>query len=326
MTKRHFTVSSSKAKKRPTKQARCADTLNHSLGPEQPGLLIAHYGATLIVENSSHQLFRCYSRQNIGPLVTGDEVIWQQTDEQNGIIIGCAPRRTVIIRPDHRANTKPMAANVDQMIIVAAWEPLPQQTTIDRYLILAESLGLKALIIMNKSDLAHEIAGTEFLAYLKIYQALNYPWLEVSSKTGLGINELLQYLKGQTSILVGQSGVGKTSLLSCLLPDVKVQIRALSQGGKQGRHTTTASYLYHLPLGGNIIDSPGIHRFKLHHLNSELITQGYKEFRPFLGQCKFRNCAHEHEPGCAILTAVNNGSIHSLRFQNYRTLIKELAD
>lgn len=313
--------------KRSTKtRGRTESTLNHSLGPEQPGLLMAHYGGTLIVESHTQQLFRCHSRQNIGPLVTGDEVIWQQIDEGTGIVVAGLPRRSIIMRPDFRAQPKPMAANVDHMIIVIAWEPLPQQTTLDRYLILAESLGLKAIIVINKADIAHDHQQSDLVEHLKIYQTLGYPWLEVSSKTGRGLATLQQLLKNANSILVGQSGVGKSSLLSGLVPNAKVQIRELSKSTRLGRHTTTASQLYHLPTGGNIIDSPGIHRFRLHHLSVDLITQGFKEFRPFLGRCKFRNCLHQNEPACALLAALADGQISSFRFQNYQTLIAELAE
>lgn len=299
------------------------DTLNQSLSPEQPGLLIAHYGTTLIVENQAGKLYRCTLRQNLGTLVTGDEVIWQQIDDTSGIVVAGLPRRSVITRPDRRTS-KPMVANVDRMVIVAALEPLPQETTLDRYLVIAETLSLPTLIVINKMDLPPKTGATQLLERLTIYQEMGYPSLEVSTKTQKGIPTLAKMLQDHNSIFVGQSGVGKSSLLNCLVPDAKIHIQALSRIQRLGRHTTTASRLYHLPGGGNIIDSPGIHQFNLRHYSQALILKGFKEFVPFLGNCKFRNCQHLAEPGCALLAAVVEGHIAPFRLKNYHTLLTDI--
>lgn len=305
------------------------DELCRDLGPLQPGLLIAHYGTTLIVENQEGKLFNCSFRQNLDTLVTGDEIIWQQIDESSGVVVACQPRRSIITRPDRR-HSKPIAANVDKMVIVVALEPLPHPTTLDRYLILAEVLGLEPLIVVNKMDLLAKIDApfeTQFadLAQkLALYQQLGYRWIKVCCKTAMGLSDLEQSLAQNTSILVGQSGVGKSSLLSRLVPDVTIQIGELSKTHRLGRHTTTASRLYHLPQSGHLIDSPGIHQFNLHHFTQTAITNAFKEFLPFLGKCKFRNCEHVHEPGCALLQAVTQGDIAPFRLQNFHTILADL--
>jgi ribosome biogenesis GTPase len=306
---------------RATSQA-APDTLNQNLGPEQPGLLVAHYGNTLIVENQAGQLFCCGLRQNLGQLVTGDEIIWQQIDENSGVVVACSERRSLITRPDRRT-TKAVVSNVDMIVIVTAWEPLPKQTTLDRYLIIAENAKLPAMIIVNKDDLPSQPSHHELRDKLAIYQQIGYPWLAVSTKTKSGLLELEQALKSKTSIFMGQSGVGKSSLLNALVPDAKVLTQELSKIHRLGRHTTTATRLYHLENGGNIIDSPGTHEFKLQHLSKLAIKQGFKEFQPYLGQCKFRNCEHAKEPGCALHEALKMGKIAPFRLQNYHIIISE---
>ena len=300
------------------------DTLNQSLGPEQGGLLIAHYGTTLIVENQAGQLFRCGLRQNLGAFVTGDNVIWQQIDEQTGVVVAGLPRRSIITRPD-RHQTKPMVANVDCLAIVIAFEPLPKQTTLDRYLIIAETLNLPAIIVVNKCDLAEHENHQEFRKKLESYETIGYPQFIVSSSTREGLPSLENLLKQHTSVFVGQSGVGKSSLLNALIPDAKAQIGELSKLQRLGRHTTTASSLYHLGKTGHIIDSPGIHQFNLHHFSKKMIIEGFKEFRPFLGQCKFRNCEHLAEPDCALQIATKMGKIAPFRLQSYHTIISDIA-
>ncbi len=295
-------------------------TLNQSLGPELSGVLVAHYGTTLIVENQVGQHFSCASRQNLGTLVTGDEVIWQQIDEKSGIVVACHERRSVITRPDRRG-AKPIVANVDLIIIVSALEPLPRKTTLDRYLIIAESLHLPALIVINKSDLPLSTSMQELKDKTLVYSAIGYPCLEVSSKTRIGLEELEALLKDKTAVLMGQSGVGKSSLLNALIPSAKALTQELSEIHRFGRHTTTASKLYHLPHGGNIIDSPGIHEFDLSHFSKTTIKQGFREFTELYGQCKFRNCAHHQEPGCALQEACRLGKIAPFRLQNYHSII-----
>ncbi|MBS0288765.1 MAG: ribosome small subunit-dependent GTPase A [Proteobacteria bacterium] len=299
-------------------------TLNQSLGLEQPGRLIAHYGTTVIVENQAGQLYRCRFRQNLGTLVTGDEILWQPIDDETGVVVACQTRRSTISRPD-KHSTKPIASNVDVLIVVLALEPLPRQTTLDRYLILAQSLNLEAIIVINKCDLAYPEAVQMLRSQSAIYQQLGYTWLEVSSHTGEGIAKLAQILIEKTGILMGQSGVGKSSLLNVLVPNAKAQTQELSKLHRAGRHTTTTTRLYHIPNSGQIIDSPGIQAFNLRHLDKLTVLAGFKEFLPFINQCKFRNCGHLDARVCALQEASKLGKIAPFRLENYHTLINELV-
>lgn len=294
-----------------------------TLGPEQHGLLITHHSVAVVVKRDDGKLFICTLRQNLSPLVTGDNVIWQAIDDHTGVVTALIPRRSVVVRP-HSRGEKPIVSNIDLMVIVVALAPLPQVTTIDRYLILANIMKLKALIVVNKCDLISSTKQVEqqtLLDKIPIYEKLGYHVIKVSTKERIGIDKLEHELKDINSILVGQSGVGKSSLLNTLIPDSQAQTSSLSHDDKFGRQTTSASKLYQLPLGGNLIDSPGIHQFNLHHFSQEQILSGFTEFGPFLGACQFRNCTHAHEPKCALRKAVVDKDIAAFRLQNYHTIL-----
>lgn len=294
------------------------------LGPEQTGLLVAHHGVHLIVEDEQRQLHQCKSRKSIEALVTGDRVIWRAFKDGTGVIVAMLPRTHVLTRPTGRT-VRPMAANVDQMVIVIAPEPLPNATTLDRYLVISELLQLKPLIVTNKTDLLDKSSNEQFNELTNIYQNLGYDWVHVSQKKKEGLSELQDKLKNTISVFVGQSGVGKSSLISELIPDADIQIGKLSDNTLLGRHTTTCARLYHLPEGGSLIDSPGIRRFGLWHLSSDSLIKGFKEFAPFIGQCKYRNCKHDNEPGCALYAAAKEHKIHVQRIHNYHELMKSHA-
>lgn len=285
----------------------------------QKGILVSHYSVAVIVEGEDKKLYTCTLRQNLGTLVTGDNVIWQAIDDTTGVVIACDPRRSVIIRPDRRI-TKPIAANVDVLVIVVSLSPLPEQTTIDRYLILANTLKIKALIVLSKFDLMATRNHEDLLNRLQVYEQLGFKFIKLSAKNKLGIETLRHELKDVTSILVGQSGVGKSSLLNMLVPNAKATTSALSQDAF-GRHTTTASTLYHLPDGGHLIDSPGIRQFNLRHFTAEEILKTFNEFSPYLGKCQFRNCTHTKESNCALLNAVHENKIAAFRLENYHTIL-----
>lgn len=287
------------------------------------GLVIAHFGSTLLVEDQFGKLHKCYARKNLGSLVTGDNVTWQRVDEQNGVIVELNSRRSLLKRTISANNSKPMAANVDQMLIVIAPKPKISQTTIDRYLVQANINGLQALIIMNKIDLIKPRQTHKFESLLNEYEKIGYNHLLVSCKQDTEISHLTEYLQNKTNIVVGQSGVGKSSLIQKLVPDLQVSIGELSNIDS-GKHTTSASRLYHLPNGGHIIDSPGIRELKLHYLTADELVQGFIEFQPYLGKCKFRNCTHRHEPDCAILEATKAGKIAEFRLKNYYTMLDEI--
>ncbi len=294
------------------------------LGEEQPGLLVAHHGVNLIIEDDLGVLHSCKSRKNIEALATGDKVVWQAFNDGTGVIVAMIPRSHILARPTSGRKTRPMAANVNLMVIVVAPEPAPSATTLDRYLVICELLNLKPLIVTNKIDLLTSENQSNFIAQMKVYENLGYDWLHISTKAKEGLQQLVDSLKNKTSIFVGQSGVGKSSLISSIVPHADIQVGKLSNT-LLGKHTTTCARLYHLDEGGDLIDSPGIRRFGLWHLSSESLIQGFKEFAPFIGLCRFRNCKHEQEPECALIQAVEDGNIAQQRLINYHELMASHA-
>jgi ribosome biogenesis GTPase len=296
------------------------------LGPEREGLVIAHYGTQVAVESAPGEGQRCHLRANLEGLVTGDRVVWCQGDSL-GVVVAQLPRDSVLSRPDTQGKLKPVAANIDQILVVVAPFPQPHANLIDRYLVAAETVGIEPVILLNKTDLLEgqpELAA-EMDALLAVYPGLGYRILHTSSKAG-GLEELNKALNERTSIFVGQSGVGKSSLVNALLPEAELRVGELSETTLKGTHTTTTARLFHLSCGGALIDSPGIREFGLWHMSREEVEQGFREFRPLLGACKFRDCRHEGEPGCAVLEAAASGRISPVRLESYRHIVNSLED
>ncbi len=298
-----------------------APTDDDQLGPEQQGLVLAHYGAMAEVETQAGEVVRCLLRQHLGVLVPGDQVIWRASGNSSGVIVACQDRRTVLGRPDPSGDIKPIAANIDTMLITFAPEPEISRLLIDSYLVAAELLKLSPYLILNKIDLITKAKRTEIQELITLYKALGYRLLEVSCKTQRGIKALQQSLREHTHIFVGQSGVGKSSLIQCLLPNIDIRTGEISSISKLGTHTTTTARLYHLPQGGDLIDSPGIRSFSLWRLTAADIAKGFVEFKPFINTCKFRDCHHQKEPGCALQQALKDGVIARSRYDNFQKLI-----
>lgn len=301
-------------------------------GPEQPGRVVAHFGRTLDVVPDDGDPVRCHLRANLEGLVTGDRVIWRHGQEGSGVVVARSERDNVLERPDARGLLRPVAANIDQILIVFAVEPEPYANLIDRYLVAAEATGIAPVLVLNKVDLLPEQGGAlrELLAR---YEALGYPVVTTSIATDSGLDALHRRLAGRTSVFVGQSGVGKSSLIGCLLPHEELRVGALSEDSRKGRHTTTTARLYRFTglgtdhhLEGELIDSPGIREFGLIHLDAQQVGEGFIEFREHLGHCRFRDCRHRQEPGCALLAAVDAGIIHEQRFASYRRIVDSLED
>lgn len=296
------------------------------LGEVQQGVVITRHAKHADVETAQGEIYRCNLRRTLKNVVVGDQVSWRLGSERlqgiSGVIEAIYPRKNELSRPDYYDGIKVMASNIDQIIIVSAVLPTLSLNIIDRYLVICEMAKIPALIVLNKIDLLSPEERIEVQKQLALYESIGYETLCLSADTGENMDKLNQYLAKGTSIFVGQSGVGKSSLINQLLPEVKAQTGAVSDVSGLGQHTTTASRLYHLPQGGNLIDSPGIREFGLWHLEPEQITQGYREFQTVLGTCKFRDCKHKTDPGCALREAVEEGKISPIRFENYHRLIE----
>ncbi|MDF2786355.1 MAG: GTPase RsgA [Pantoea eucrina] len=300
-------------------------------GDASEGVVISRFGMHADVEDQAGEVHRCNIRRTIRSLVTGDRVVWRAANENGGkgIVEAVHERKTVLTRPDFYDGVKPIAANIDQIMIVSAILPELSLNIIDRYLVASETLGIEPLLVLNKIDLLDSDARAFVDEQMDIYRRIGYRVLMVSSYAQDGLKDLEAALTGRVSIFAGQSGVGKSSLLNRLLGlDVagsEILTNDVSDVSGLGQHTTTASRLYHCPHGGDVIDSPGVREFGLWHLEPEQVTRGFVEFREFLGSCKFRDCKHDTDPGCAIREAVENGLINASRFDNYHRILESMA-
>ncbi|PCJ12822.1 MAG: ribosome biogenesis GTPase RsgA [Gammaproteobacteria bacterium] len=312
---------------------------NHELGPEQLGRIIAHYGQQLEVEplantpGATHpeiENIRCFARSQLGSLVTGDRVIWQMGSNNVGIITQRLERTSELAQPDNRGQKKIIAANIDLIIIVGAAQPAANYHAIDKYLVACESLDIEPLILFNKFDLVSDPEQRD--EYLKTqtncfemqqhYQDIGYRFILTSSVDGSGIDELKAIMRNKNAVFIGLSGAGKSSLINHLMPEVSQAVNALSESSGLGTHTTTTAKLFHSPDGGNIIDSPGIREFALWPLTPQQMASSFIEFRPFIELCKFRDCHHTREPGCAVKQAHLDGKITNSRIENYCRLLE----
>lgn len=294
------------------------------------GVVISRFGKSADVEDSSGQIFRCSIRRTLPSLVTGDKVVWRESLEPNtnGIIEAVHPRHSELVRPDFYDGVKPVAANIDQIVIISAVLPELSFNIIDRYLVACEATNIKPIIVLNKIDLLSEEQRAEVENQLAIYTEIGYSVVLVSCQNEQGITLLQEALQNKISILVGQSGVGKSSIINLLLPHQSQSVITgeVSELSGLGQHTTTSTRLYHLPNGGDIIDSPGIREFGLWHLEPEQVINGFKEFDVYLGGCQFRDCNHLNTPGCLLQQAVKEGKIAPSRLENYHRILHTMQE
>jgi ribosome biogenesis GTPase len=295
------------------------------LGPEQEGRVIASYGASVDVEDPAGGLHRCHLRQHLGTPVCGDHVAWQAGSRGNGVVVAIRPRRSALIREMPDGGERPIAANLDRVGVVIATRPTTPMGLIDRYLVAAEHLGIHPFLVLNKIDLLGPGELTELEESLAVYPRIGYELIPASTVTAHGLDALRAALGGHTSVLVGQSGVGKSSLINCLIPSVEARTAGLSEATGKGMHTTTTARLYRLPGDGSLIDSPGVREFALGHIPAAEVGPAFIEFRPFLGHCRFRDCAHRDEPGCALRSAVDSDAIDPRRLASYHRIVASLA-
>ncbi|MDJ0652809.1 MAG: ribosome small subunit-dependent GTPase A [Xanthomonadales bacterium] len=283
--------------------------------------VIVSYGAECLVETPDQRLLACQSTRRIGKTVCGDRVEFSE-DVHGGRLERVLPRDNSFLRADRRGRPRVVAANLDRIIIVVAPKPEPTRDLVNRYLVACENVGIDALICLNKADLLRtdQAAEEAWRRQQALYQELGYPFVICSAKSDDGLTALMPHLASGSSILVGQSGVGKSSIVQRLIPDLDLRTREISASTGKGRHTTTATTLYHSPGGGDLIDSPGVWEYGIWTMTAAEVCRGFIEFSNYLGQCRFDNCVHRVEPGCAVEAAAEAGEIDPCRLASYRRI------
>ncbi len=280
------------------------------------GRVIAAHGRQYVVELADGSLLPCFPRGKKSDVACGDRVDIEHTSSDQGVIEAIQPRTSLLYR-SNEYKQKLIAANVDQLVIVVATEPAFSDDLITRALLAAESEEIEALIVLNKCDLTDKVGAAR--ERLTMFSKLGYRIVELSALKHA--EDLRPELSGVTSVLVGQSGMGKSTLVNALVPEANAATREISQALDSGKHTTTHATLYHLDAESQLIDSPGLQEFGLGHLDRQEIEYAFREFRPWLGQCRFRDCHHNREPDCALIAAVKAGEIDERRFAAYHRII-----
>ena len=281
------------------------------------GQVIAAYGRHYLVETADGGRYACFPRGKKSAVACGDRVAFAQTADAQGVIESVDARTSLFFRSAaHRQ--KLIAANVSQLALVVAVEPSFSDELIDRCLVAAESQNMRVLILLNKCDLKQASAAA--LARLAPYVQAGYRVIELSALEDA--ESLRPALAHQSTVLVGQSGMGKSTIINALLPEANVATREISVFLASGRHTTTQARMHRLDADTTLIDCPGLQEFGLHHLSPQEIVDGFLEFRDFLGKCRFQNCRHLSEPGCALAQAAAEGAVHPRRLEMLRRIIR----
>lgn len=290
------------------------------------GVIVAAFGRHYEVATPAGRL-QCYPRGKKSSFACGDQVAVLPGGDGQGVIETLRPRRNLLWRSD-AFREKLIAANLSHILIVVATEPGFSDLLVSRCIVAAESQDITPLIVLNKADLGERLEAAR--AQLAPFRALGYEVIEVSALHAA--EGLLKRLAGLHAILVGQSGMGKSTLTNALIPEANAATREISEALDSGKHTTTFARLYALDgtapdnAHGWLIDSPGLQVFGLAHLTPDDLAESFIEFRPLLGRCRFRDCRHEAEPGCALLAALADGRIHPRRFEHYRAIRAEIAE
>jgi ribosome biogenesis GTPase len=284
------------------------------------GDVVAGYGRDTLVRSDEGETLRARTRKRSLQAVCGDRVQLEPSGRGHAIIVEIEPRRTVFARASAR-RTKILAANVSQVVILVACEPSFSDELLARVLVAAERASLPALIALNKVDLAER--RTEALAQLAPFRGLGYPVVELAAR--IDPEPLRVYLQRQRSVLVGQSGMGKSTLVKALVPDAQVRIQEISTFLDAGRQTTTAARFYPLDAVSELVDTPGVSEFGLADLSAAQIAAGFREFSPYAGHCRFTDCRHLAEPDCALAAAAEAGRIHPRRLALYRRILGDAA-
>jgi ribosome biogenesis GTPase len=279
------------------------------------GQILAAFGRRYLVELPGGEQLDCVPRGKKSEVACGDVVEIMRTAEGQAVIERITPRKSLLYR-SVAFREKLIAANVTQIIVVVAAEPSFDDELLARCLIAAHDQQIATLIVLNKCDLTASAQAAR--AQLAPYRAIGYPVLELTATESAA--PLLPYLQGHSSVLVGQSGMGKSTLINSLLPNARAATREISTALDSGKHTTTHARLYHLNADSDLIDCPGVQAFGLHHLSLGEIEEGFVEFAQYRGQCRFRDCRHLHEPGCALIKAVQDGKISARRLKLFQQI------
>jgi len=285
------------------------------------GIVISRHGKEVLIEDEQGARHRCITRTQLEAVISGDRILWQPQTQGYGSIVKSLPRHGELQARGKTGKPRVVAANIDIVLIVCAAQPLLSLQLLDHYVIAAEIAAIQPIILFNKVDLLNPDERTVAQNQLVTYQSIGYHVDYVSVNQAMGIDTIRDELAGKTAVLVGQSGVGKSSLLRALVPGATARIGELS--ADQGKHTTSHSELYHLPKGGYVIDSPGVRSFNFIPVDAATLAQAFSEFRPYLGQCRFANCSHVHEPGCAIKQALAAKRIARIRYDSYQAMLAE---
>ncbi len=317
-------------------KSKIKDELQLNESSTQTAHVISHHGRQLFAETENRKKIKCKIRQNLGDIACGDYVLVQKmihTDNNQkcdnnsqNVVIAVKERSNILEKTGFAGTIKPVAANIGQLVIVTALKPKPNPYLIDRYLTAAENLPAKAVIIINKVDLLDYQSKQLVDELSNLYTNIGYRVISASMKQDIGVQEISDALDNTSSILVGLSGVGKSSIVKKILPKEEIKIGETSEATGEGKHTTTVSALYHLKNNGIIIDSPGVRDFTPTNKSLAEITNGFIDVRQFSGNCKFSNCSHRGEPNCALKQAVADGNLDVQRFENYLRLIKEFNE
>ena len=292
---------------------------------EREGLVVASFGQRGMLSPApiSHQ---ARPNDNTQPVpfilkgrklraVCGDRVIWHLSADGDAVVSEVLTRQNALERPDSRGHPETIAANLTHIVVVLAPVPEADFFIADRYLCAAEILRAKAVVVWNKADLQPEPPSE-----LGIYATLGYPVVNCSTETGTGIDELESHLSTGVAMLVGQSGVGKSSLINKMIPNAEMATGELSSANREGKHTTTASFMHRFRSGGRLIDSPGVRDFAPAIRDVTDVAFGFVEINSTSKQCRFADCQHLREPNCAVKDAVAAGSINERRYESYKRL------